>query len=130
MSGRTKRAVNESIWIGMCPTSRPGQADPAAAAHGVERDLGPRVAGADDQDVALLELLRVAIGGGMHLDHGRVEPDCVVGHARALPASDRDHEVVGQQTALARRHDEAGPVACDAIHVHAEPHRQLEAGGV
>ena len=112
------------------PDVPPGQPDPAAAARRVERDLGPRVAAADDQDVAVLELLRVAIGGGMQLDDGGVESGGVVGHPRALPASDRDHDVVGQQTALARRHDESGPVARHAVHVHAEPHRQLEAGRV
>jgi hypothetical protein len=112
------------------PDIRPGEPDPAAVARRLECDLGPRVAGADDQDVAVPELLRVAIGGGMQLDHGGVQLGAVVGHARALPASDRDHDVVGPQAVRARLHDEAWAVACHAMHLHAQPHRQVEPGRV
>ena len=54
---------------GPCPAREPR---PVAAAH-FHRDVGSRVAGADEENVALAQLGRLAVLAGVHLHDARIE---------------------------------------------------------
>ena len=70
----------------------------------LERDLRPRVAGPHDQDVAVPQLGRVAVFGGVELDDAGVELGGEGGHPGALVVGHRHHHVAGLPAPVAGRH--------------------------
>ena len=85
----------------------------------LERDLRPRVAGPHDQDVAVPQLGRVAVLGGVELDDAGVELGGEGGHPGALVVGHRHHHVVGLPAPLAGRHHQ--PAVPPRQPVHPDP---------
>ena len=100
------------------------------AVRQLERDLGARVAGTDDENVAVLELRGIAVLARMQLHDPRIEVGRKLRNARDLMGAGRDDHVRRLEGASARRDDEAVAVLRDALDRDARLHRQIEAGRV
>jgi hypothetical protein len=96
----------------------------------LEGDLRPRVARADHQDGAVLELGGVAVVGRVQLDDAGVELAGEVGHPGPLVVGHRHHHVVGFPPPLARRHHQPAVLPRQPVHPDAGPDRELEPGRV
>ena len=97
----------------------------------LEGDVGPGVAGADDQDRAVPELARPAVLAGVQLQDRRVE---LVRDRwdvrRAAERAGRDHHVVAAVAAGVGGDDVLLTLALDALHPGLQPDGQLEVTGV
>ena len=71
------------------------------AGRDVERDLRARVARADDEDGAVLELARVPVVARMELADGRIELAGERGDARLVVGAGRDDDLIGLEPAIA-----------------------------
>ena len=109
---------------------RPARQPRLPAAHELVRDLGPGVAGADDQHAALAQLRRPAVPAGVQLHDPGVELRGEGGKPRRPVRARRDHDVVGLEPLVAGRDDEAVAVLRHAVDPHAGPDRKVEAGRV
>ena len=73
----------------------------------LHRDVGARVAGADEEDVALAQLGRLAVLARVHLHDARVELGGEVGDVRRAVEPGRDDDVIGLEAPFARTDDVA-----------------------
>ena len=99
-------------------------------ARDLHADVCTGVARADEQHAAGLQLRRIAIGTGVHLDDARVELFGEVRHYGRPVETRRNHDVLGLEAMLAAQHGIAFALLGESIHRHSSPHRQIEPGSV
>ena len=96
----------------------------------IEGNLGTRVAGPDDEDSALTQLVAVAVLGRMELDDGVVELSREGRDARVLIGTGSHHDVVGKEPVIARGHHETVPAVRQPVHLDPGSNRKPEPLGV
>src|SRR5215216_1686180 len=96
----------------------------------LEGDLRSRVACANHQNGAFLELRWVAVLARMELHNARTELVGEGGELWDLVGARRDDHVSRFETAVAGRNYEAIPFSEESVHLDAGTNRQIESGGV
>ncbi len=91
-----------------------------------DRDLGSRVACADDEDATVPKLGRIPVLGGMHLDDGRIELGCEGRDPGALIDARRHHHVGGLEPVVASRHDVSVALFGEAVHANPRSNGETE----
>ncbi len=102
----------------------------AGTGRELQRDLGARVAGPDDEHRTVAQLAGVAIGAGVQLPDGRIDPLGERGHPGGGIRPGGDHDVAGLQAPRAGCDPVPGAVPRRLLHLHPEPNGEREAGRV
>ena len=98
--------------------------------HDLERDVGPRVPRADEQDAAFAELRRPAVLARVQLHDRWVELARERGLARNPMGSGRHDDVVRLEPTARGREDEPIPLPGERLHVAAGPDVEPEPFGI
>src|SRR5262249_28211244 len=86
-----RQPVDPERHVTRVTTRHPGR----TLARHLNRDLGARVAGANEEHAARLQLLWIAVLARMQLENVRAQLRCERGYARNLIARHRDDDMVG-----------------------------------
>ena len=95
----------------------------------LESDLGPRIARADDENIAVAELAEVAIVARMELHYLRCQSCAGRGDARPLPACHGHNHVARLESTIGRGDDEAAVALRERIYPKSVSDLEPEARG-